>query len=68
MTYVYFHLFVKLIVHDQTMSHSYPMGFHRMSSDIGIVTHVRIVKVCHAFFICSSRSGRIKWGDLCTHD
>ena len=40
-----------------------------MSSDVGIVAHVRIVEICHAFLVGRGKVGRKVdiWSDLCAH-
>ena len=45
MAYVDFHLLVQTIVHDQAMSHSNAVWFHRMACDVGIVSNIRIIEV-----------------------
>lgn len=44
-THVNLHLLVQAIVHDQTVGHPYTMRLHRMTRNVGIVSHVRIIKV-----------------------
>jgi hypothetical protein len=46
-TYVYLHLFVAAIIHDQTVSDPNSVWFHRMTSAIGIISHIGIVEVGH---------------------
>lgn len=43
------HLLVDAIVHDQTVGQSYTMGLHRVTSNIGEVSDIRVVEVCHLF-------------------
>lgn len=44
-TYVYLHVLVEPVIHDQAVCHSYSVGFHGMSCNIGIVAHVGVVEV-----------------------
>lgn len=46
LTYINLHLLVDTIVHDQAMRQPNSMRFHRMASDIGIVSNIGVVKVC----------------------
>ena len=39
-TYIYLHLLIQLIVHDEAVSHSYSVRLHRMSGDVGIIAHI----------------------------
>jgi len=55
LTYIYFHLLVKTIIHDQAVGHPYPVRFHRMASHIGIIAHIRVVEVGDAFLAFASR-------------
>lgn len=38
-------MLVKAVVHDQAVSHPNAVWLHGMSSDVGIITHIRIVEV-----------------------
>lgn len=50
-TYIYLHLLVQAIVHDEAVCHAYPMGFHGMPRDIGIIAHIGVIEVGHLFLI-----------------
>lgn len=43
--HVDFHFLVQAIVHDQAVSHSYTMWLHGMTSIVGVVSNIRVVKV-----------------------
>lgn len=64
-TYINFHFLVKAIVHDQTMGHTNPVGLHWMPSDVGIVAHVRVVKICYTFLMITIGERLIKRGERC---
>jgi hypothetical protein len=60
-TYVDLHLLVQAVVHDKTVRHPNTVRFHGMSSDIGVVSDVRVVEVGHLFlFHYSVRAQRVK--------
>lgn len=63
-SYVDFHLLVEAIIHDQTVSHSYPMRLHGMSSYIGIIAHIRVVEISD-FVLEVVSIGGIKGGKAC---
>lgn len=44
-TYVYLHLRISAIVHDQAVRQSYAVRLHGMASDICVVSDIRIVEV-----------------------
>ena len=44
-TNINLHLLVEAIVHDQAMGHPDPMGLHRMTRDIGVVTNIGVVEI-----------------------
>lgn len=50
-TYIYFHLFIKSIVHHQAVGHSNAMRLHGVPSDIGIIAHIRVIEVGNALLI-----------------
>lgn len=39
-TYINFHMFIKSVIHNKTMSHAYPVRFHGMASAISIVPDI----------------------------
>ena len=44
-TYINFHLLVKTVVHNQAVCHTDTMRLHRVSRNVGIVSHVRVVEI-----------------------
>ena len=54
LAYIDFHLLIQAIIHNQTMSHPNPVRFHGMPCNIGIIAHVRIVKVCNGLLVGAS--------------
>lgn len=46
--YVDFHLLVDPIVHDQAVRQPNAMGLHRMTSNVGIVSHIGVVEVSNS--------------------
>lgn len=65
-SYIYFHLLVQPIIHDEAVRHPYPMGFHGMPRDVGIVAHIGVVEVGHRFLVIVGRR-RINGREPC-HD
>lgn len=45
-TYIYFHMSVEVIMHDQVMGKSDSMRLHRVTDWVGIVANVIVVEVC----------------------
>lgn len=64
-TYINLHLFIEPIVHDQAMGHSNPMRLHWMPCDVGIVAHIRVVKVGDTFLVVAVGKRLIKRGKRC---
>ena len=48
-TYIYFHMLVQTIVHDQAVGHSNAVRFHGVAGNIGIIAHIRIVEIGSGF-------------------
>lgn len=48
-TYIYLHVLVQPIIHDQAMCHSNAVRLHGMAGDIGVVAHVGVVEVRRGF-------------------
>lgn len=67
-TYVYFHLFVEPIVHDQTVSQSDPMRLHWMTGNIGIIANIRVVEVGHLLPVSRPIDQRLIEGREGGHD
>jgi hypothetical protein len=51
LTYVYFHLLVDSVVHNQAMGQPDSMRLHGMPSNVGIISNIRVVEVRNSFLI-----------------
>ena len=58
-TYIYFHILVQAIIHDETMSEPDSMRLHWMASGIGIVSNVRVIEVGNTLLVAASMNNRI---------
>lgn len=63
-TYIYFHLLVETVVHNETVGHAYPVRLHGMPSNIGIIAHIGIIEVGHCLFVAGG-PGRVDGGKVC---
>jgi hypothetical protein len=70
-TYVDFHLLVDAIIHNQTVSKPDSMRLHRMTSDVGIISNIGVVEVCHSDLGVGGaavRTNRVDRGERIRHD
>lgn len=56
-THIDLHLLVEAIVHDQAVGHAYTVWLHRVTGDVGIVTHVGVVEVSHLLVVGDNAIG-----------
>ena len=61
-TYIDFHVLIERVIHDKTMSQPNSMRLHWMSSNIGIIAYIGVVKVGNAFLVMAIRGRRIQGG------
>lgn len=52
--HIYFHFLIQAIVHDETVSHPDAVRLHGMSSDIGVISNIRVVEVSNLLLIHDS--------------
>lgn len=63
-TYIYLHLLVRPIVHDQAVGQPYAMRLHGMAGDICIVSDIRIIEVRDLLLRPPSiGGGRVDWSE-----
>ena len=67
-TYIYLHLLVGPIVHNQAVGQPYAMRLHGMACDICIVSDIRIVEVRDLLLRTPSiGGGRVDWSEARHH-
>jgi hypothetical protein len=53
LAYINLHLGVEAVVHNQTVCHPYAVGLHGVARNVGVVSHIRVVKVGHFLGGCT---------------
>lgn len=59
-THIDFHLLVEAVVHDQTVGHPYAMRLHGMAGIVGVVSDIRVIKVCDLFVLATIGAWRVE--------
>ena len=63
MTYIDFHVFVQAIVHDEAVSKPNPVRLHWVTSCVGIISYIGVVKVGNTLLVAARVDKRVQGGD-----